>query len=64
MEVKNASPFANTTLATFLNCKKKMRRLLPKIEGFGWIPGPEAHQIKIEYAQRQRLRRNEPHFQK
>ena len=34
-----------------------MRRLLRKIEGFGWIPGPEAYQIKNEYAQRRRLRR-------
>ena len=37
-----------------------MRRLLPKIEGFGWIPGPEAYQMKKnEYAQRRRLRRYE-----
>ena len=35
-----------------------MRPLLPKIEGLGRIPGPEAYQIKIEYAQRRRLRRN------
>ena len=27
------------------------------IEGFGGIPGPEAYQIKNEYAQRRRLRR-------
>ena len=26
--------------------QKKMRRLLPKIEGLGGIPGPEAYQIK------------------
>ena len=31
-----------------------MLRLLPKIEGFGGIPGPEAYQIKNEYAQRRR----------
>ena len=36
----------------------KMLRLLPKIEAFGGIIGPEAYQIKYEYAQRQRLRRN------
>ena len=35
-----------------------MRRLLPKIEGFSGIPVPEAYQIKNEYAQRRRLRRN------
>ena len=34
-----------------------MLRLLPNIEGFGGIPGPEAYQIKNEYAQRRRLRR-------
>ena len=34
-----------------------MRRLLRKIEGFCGIPGPEAYQMKIEYAQRRRLRR-------
>ena len=34
-----------------------MLRLLPKIEGFGGIPGSEAYQIKNEYAQRRRLRR-------
>ena len=34
-----------------------MLRLLPKIEGLGGIPGPEAYQIKNEYAQRRRLRR-------
>ena len=28
------------------------RRLLAKIEGFGGIPGPEAYQIKNDYAQR------------
>ena len=42
----------------FIFMKKKMRRLLQKIEGFGGIPGPEAYQMKIEYAQRRRLRRN------
>ena len=41
-----------------------MRRLLPKIEGFGGILGPEAYQMKNEYAQRRRLRFNEFHFQK
>ena len=35
-----------------------MCRLLPKIEGFSRIPGPEAYQIKNEYAQRRRLRRD------
>ena len=34
-----------------------MFRLLPGIRGFGGIPGPEAYQIKNEYAQRRRLRR-------
>ena len=34
-----------------------MRRLFPKIEGFGGIPGSEAYQMKIESAQRRRLRR-------
>ena len=36
---------------------EKMRLLLPKIESFEGIPGPEAYQIKNEYAQRRRLRR-------
>ena len=40
------------------NCKNKMRRLLPKIEGFCGISETEAYQIKNEYAQRRRLRRN------
>ena len=35
-----------------------MLRLLPKIEGFGGIPGPEVYQIKKEYTQRRRLCRN------
>ena len=34
------------------------------IEGFGGIPEPEPYQIKNEYAQRRRLRRNKFHFQK
>ena len=43
-------------LTVFASHSKKMRRLLPKIEGFGWIPGPEAYQMKKnEYAQRRRL---------
>ena len=44
-------------LTIFASHCKKMLRLLPKIEGFGGIPGPEAYQIKNEYAQRRRLRR-------
>ena len=48
----------------YIRIVKKMRRLLPKIESFGGIPGPEAYQIQIEYAQRRRLRRNIFHFQK
>ena len=44
-------------LTIFASHCKKMLRLLPKIEGFDGIPGPEAYQIKNEYAQRQRLRR-------
>ena len=43
-------------LTIFASHCKKMIRLLPKTEGFGEIPGPEAYQIKNEYAQRQRLR--------
>ena len=42
-------------LTIFASHCKKMLRLLPKIKGFGGIPGPEAYQIKIEYAQRRRL---------
>ena len=34
------------------------------MEGVGGIPGPEAYQIKNEYYQRRRLRRNKIHFQK
>ena len=45
-------------LTIFASDCKKMRRLLLKIEGFGGIPGPEAYQIKMKYAQRRRLRRN------
>ena len=44
-------------LTIFASHCKNMLRLLPKIEGFGEIPGPEAYQIKHEYAQRRRLRR-------
>ena len=34
-----------------------MLRLLPKIDGFGGIPEPEAYQMKNEYAHRRPLRR-------
>ena len=34
------------------------------IHGYGGIPGPEAYQIKNEYAQRRRLRRKNFHSQK
>ena len=44
-------------LTIFSSHCKKMRRLLPKIEGFGGIPGPEAYQLKNKYTQRRRLRR-------
>ena len=42
---------------SLLRIVKRMLRLLPKIEDFGGIPGPEPYQIKNEYAQRRRLRR-------
>ena len=45
-------------LTIFASHCKKMLRLLPKIEGFGGIPRPEAYQTRNEYAQRRRLRRN------
>ena len=35
-----------------------MLRLLPNIECFGGIPGPEAYQIKKQYAERWRFHRN------
>ena len=44
-------------LTIFASHYKKMLRLLPKIEGFGGIPGPEVYQMKNEYTQRRRLRR-------
>ena len=33
-------------LTIFASLCKKMLRLLPKIEGFGGIPGPKEYQIK------------------
>ena len=57
---RNTGPLARRCVVSLslLRIVKKMRSLLPKIEGFGGIPGPEAYQIKNEYAQRRRLRRN------
>ena len=42
----NTGPLPGCVSSHYLRfALEKMRRLLPKIEGFGWIPGPEAYQI-------------------
>ena len=45
------------------NCKT-MSRLLPKIEGFGGIPGPEAYQIKMNTPNADACAVYKFHFQK
>ena len=56
---RNTGPLPGGVLSHHLCfALKKMLRLLPKIEGFGGIPGSEAYQIRNEYVQRRRLHRN------
>ena len=49
-------PWLLITVIFASHCKKILRLPL-KIQGFGGILGPEAYQIKNEFAQRRRLRR-------